>query len=514
MPDTQVNRDFKSESGLPAVPPSVTALSAGISAIRVAAMALALVALVLPSAPMHAQNAPVNDKLEMVVALFRHGIRPPLGAFASSANQYSGKAWPALQDWHAISGDKGPQWGNLTEHGKLLAQALGRHYAAHYRDIVGPRASGVYFWADVDERTQQTAQGLKNGFCSPNTGNIACHARLKGLDGAGIKDPLFHPFVAGCGQPDKAKLTEIANNIQKNQATWMRELSPTFSTFQTTLNCNGEAGCTPILKKWEQSPDKAKAGCGPDDCPNDPDANPVKWSGAFSYASGATEAFLLEYANNMPQNKVGWGRVNPPNPQIKPPNLGSMLQLHEFFFEKTQREDYIAKIQGSNLVREILDDLERAIKGPVLGCPHGDANSKFVGLVGHDTNLASVETLLNISWKFDNALFPAIPANDALPAGALIFELHNRGNAAQPDYFVRIFYVTFTPQQMRDYKQDAPSPKPKWLEVTSSNPESKTCGNGPHCDIPLDKFNRISSAAIDSKFLSSCTVPDKQTCGN
>jgi hypothetical protein len=176
--------------------------------------------------------------------------------------------------------------------------------------------------------------------------------------------------------------------------------------------------------------------------------------------------------------------------------MGHMLELHEFFFDKTQRQDYIAKIQGSNLVREILDDLERGAGLPAEGCPHGGAGSRFIGLVGHDTNLASVGKLLNLNWNFDATVFKNIPSDDALPAGALVFELRDRGSPDKPDLFVRIVYVTLTPEQMQSYRPPAPVPEPVRLNVTGPD-----CG-ARQCDISLARFKEI--AKPDQEFLSSC----------
>lgn len=90
------------------------------------------------------------------------------------------------------------------------------------------------------------------------------------------------------------------------------------------------------------------------------------------------------------------------------PKLSDLLQLHEFYFNKTEREEYLAGLQGANLVREILEPLNRgAGKPPPTGrCPHSEADDKFVGLVGHDTNLANLSTLLKVSWKFNNPKLP------------------------------------------------------------------------------------------------------------
>jgi 4-phytase/acid phosphatase len=465
--------------------------------------------LCLFAVPMQARDAPREDgQLKLVVALFRHGIRAPLKDFASCAHRHSGKPWPTLDQWRAIDDDdEKAQWGNLTVYGKSLATALGRHYAKHYGSFLGTGGSGVSLWADVDERTKQTALGLKDGFCGQSA---TCQVKVDGLFEAtkdSVKDPLFHPFAAGCGKPDNDHLNRIVTAIQQGKPAWMDKHDHGFQMVQDTLNCNGEKisdeckdpppypTCISLLKDW-QSRDTVGLGCGPDNCPDKPASGPIEWKGAFSYASGASEAFLLEYTNRMPMTQVGWGRIDASK-------LAGMLQLHELFFDKTDRESYIATIQGSNLLREILDDFERVAGGQLLGCPHGTRDSKFVGLVGHDTNLATVGSALNLRWRFDGPRWQGIPANDALPAGALILELRDRGRPGRPLYFVRIFYVTFTPQQMRDYK---PSDEPVWLDVANPN-----CHGGSHCEILLTTFRFMATRPLDARFFSKCES-GRQSC--
>jgi hypothetical protein len=189
------------------------------------------------------------------------------------------------------------------------------------------------------------------------------------------------------------------------------------------------------------------------------------------------------------------------------------LQLHEFYFEKTERglnhaapDLYLAGIQGSNLVREIRDQLNKIVQKPSLGdCPRPSGQSQFVGLVGHDTNLANVQTLLNVNWNFDDAQLPPdmreLPANDALPAGALVFELRQ---TSPSDYSVRIQYVTQSLNQIRNApQQDDP------FRVKT------TCGDGKEspCEMSLRDFNKLVTNAIQNykPFLSRCR-DGKQVC--
>jgi hypothetical protein len=193
------------------------------------------------------------------------------------------------------------------------------------------------------------------------------------------------------------------------------------------------------------------------------------------------------------------------------------LQLHEFYFDKTERELnhsapdlYLAGIQGSNLVREIRDQLNKVVrKAPPEDCPRRSGQSQFVGLIGHDTNLANVQTLLNVKWSFDkDQQLPAdmrkLPENDALPAGALVFELRQTG---QSDYKVRIQYITQSLEQMRNpHKQDQP-----YRVLTTCGGENATKVSP--CEMSLETFNAAVGKVVESykEFLPHCQG-DTQVC--
>src|SRR5207245_1234974 len=77
---------------------------------------------------------------------------------------------------------------------------------------------------------------------------------------------------------------------------------------EAVLACNkAETGCTPlsdvtdVAKPWIDGHERKE---------------PVEWKGRFSYASSASEAFLLEQANLM---QVAWGRN---------PDIARLLRLH------------------------------------------------------------------------------------------------------------------------------------------------------------------------------------------
>jgi 4-phytase/acid phosphatase len=469
-----------------------------------------------------------ENELKLVVALFRHGVRAPLPGFTPPiADKYSGQGWPSIAEWNVPS-DR--NWGDLTNRGRVLATALGSYYAQWYTKNGWPRGFKVFLWADTDRRTIDTAEALDTGFQQGGIpkGNITVES-LPTPSPTPPVDPLFHPFQAGCGTPDAKTLGQTVTDIKKGAQLWAQKLEARFKELYGVLECTAPT-CVPLEMLVDVIGTCPDVKSFPRTC-----ESPITWKGKlkgtttatatatatptptppgkFPYASSASEAFLLEYANNMAPNLVGWGRVDAAK------KLPSMMQLHEAYFELTERDPYLAKIQGSNLIREIRDLLRRTAETvePIdFNCLRADKASQFIGLVGHDTNIAGVGKLLQLSWQFDDAHLPPgehlpsdtsnLPPNDALPAGALVFELRERAG----QYFVRIDYVAQSLLQMRG-DPNRPPTEPFRFNVVCPGERGTTLSP---CEMPLDKFNQVVAKALgpDNPFLSRCTPDGNQVC--
>jgi 4-phytase / acid phosphatase len=451
-----------------------------------------------------------ENELKLVVALFRHGVRAPLPNFSKTENDHSQQGWPDLADWNV---PPNKTWGDLTTRGQVLATALGSYYAEWYKTKnAWPGGFSVYLWADTDQRTIDTAEALAQGFRQggpPNQDVTVGFLQTK------TADPLFHPFKAGCGIPDPKALANSVANIEKGRRQAAQKLAPNFDQLETVLSCTGPP-CLP-LKRVVDAVTVCIEGKDLPKC-----ESPIIWHGTFNgkcypgqfpYASSASEAFLLEYANSMPLNQVGWGQIDADN------NLHSTLQLHEAYFDLTEREPYLAKMGGSNLTREILDLINRKAGRvePIDGkCPRANKASQFVGLVGHDTNIADVGKLLHLSWQFTDAHLPPgealppdtrnLPDNDALPAGALVFELRERPGG----YFIRVNYVAQSLLQMRGDPKRPPT-NPFRFSVTCHDERGASLNP---CELPLDTFNKLVTKALgpDNPFLSRCGADGNQIC--
>lgn len=220
-------------------------------------------------------------QLKFVVALFRHGVRAPLPKFAEREDDHSGQPWPRTpSDWQAKN------WGDLTRRGTQLARDLGQDYARSYkRDW--PGGFKVYLWADVDQRNQDTASALADGFRKEQRVTVIVDHRSAG------PDPLFHPFKAHCGIPEPAELDRVVRNINNSWQQWATSkdyYADELNQLYDVLNCIQNPPCKTPLKVVADTAFAWSTGKDRD--------SPITWTsttppylGRFPYASSASEAF-------------------------------------------------------------------------------------------------------------------------------------------------------------------------------------------------------------------------------
>src|SRR5207247_4760632 len=123
---------------------------------------------------------------------------------------------------------------------------------------------------------------------------------------------------------------------------------------------------------------------------NDKDAAPtqVQLDGALRVGSTFTEILLLEYTNGFPKEEVGWDRIKG--------DMTLLFRVHAVSFDLEQRTPYVARLQGSRLLRKILLALTDQTDNAPGTAPPG---AKFVAYVGHDTNIANIGAMLELSWQ-------------------------------------------------------------------------------------------------------------------
>ena len=428
---------------------------------RLSGFVLALMAGGLIGAPPEAKAAG-DEVLQKVVIISRHGVRTP-EVSAAELDGWSTRAWPA---WNEPAGD-------LTARGAQLARLLGQYYRAYavaeqlLPEQGCPARGSVYFYADVAERARGTAQALLDGL-APGCG-IAYGGRQ---DGA--VDGLFHPVAAGvCRIDAMAAQTAILSRVAGDLNSVPPDFKAPFDTLQAGMDC-----CRPALCAAFGKPEGCKLAALPTALSPLPNGKGMAMIGALAIASTAAENFLLEYAEGKDASQVAWGRLNP----------AQMLQtfrLHTEAFDLMERTPYMARRQGSAL---LLRAAAAVTGGHSSGLGSADValrDAKFIAFVGHDTNIANIAGILDLTWTQ-----AGYQRNQTPPAGALVFEVRMGTDKKQRVY---TSYLAQSLEQMRrasPLTQEAPPLKtPLRIRGCSANTPGFPC--------LMDEFAVVLRNALD-----------------
>lgn len=333
-------------------------------------------------------------KLERVVMLMRHGIRPPT------------KAQPVPVKYGA---DKWPSWGVapglLTERGAAGVRLLGGGDRALYaqRGLVGagcPAPGAVVLKASGKPRAIDTAKNWATAFMPGCTATVD-HPTEDG------PDPIFHGLDDEPASFDGAKaLTEARAALPKGGiAEEARRHRPLLVLLARAMGCAAPA--CPLLTEPTELIGSAH------DRP--------ELEGPIDVGSTASQSFLLEYLEGMPMKDVAWGRASRAD-------IERMLEFHPTKFRYSNRPDYVARNAAAPLAKEMLAAL--------------DSPAKLTLLAGHDTNIADTGGFFRLHWKV-----PQYPVDDVPPGGALGFELLRDAKGVR---FVRAFFRAQTMDQLRN----------------------------------------------------------------
>lgn len=357
-------------------------------------------------------------KLDKVVMLMRHGIRPPTKAVVVPAG-YSQEQWPA---WPV-------DFGLLTPRGAEGVKLLGARDRVDYRSR-GLLADGcpppgtIVVKASEKERAIATARSWIEGFM-PGCAMQVSHPTT------GDDDKIFH----GLGTPsapidgqralDAAVARLPAGGLTAETDRFRGELTLLARVIDCTL-----PGC-PLLTQ----PSRLVA--QPSDRPD--------MEGPLDVASTASQTLLMEYLEGLPMNQVGWGRVSRGE-------IEQLLRFHPLKFRYSNRPEYIAAAAAAPIVREIVAAFD------------GRNPARVTLLAGHDTNVADLGGRFDLHWRV-----PSYPADEIPPGSALGFELLSDSFG---DQYVRAFYRAQTMDQLRHLVplDQANSPSLSYLPIPG-------CGN-------------------------------------
>jgi 4-phytase / acid phosphatase len=403
-----------------------------------------------------------DEVLQKVVIVSRHGVRTP-EVSAAELDLWSSRPWPAWTE---------PP-GALTAHGAQLAKLLGQYYRAYAvseqllpEQGCPPRGS-VLVYADVVERTRSTAQALLDGMAP------GCGIAYRSKPDATV-DGLFHPVAAGvCRLDAMAAQTAILSRVAGDLNSVTPDFKAPFDALQAGMDC-----CKPALCAAFGKPEGCKLASLPTALSPLPDGRGIAMLGALAIASSATENILLQYADGLDASQVAWGRLSP----------AQMLQafrLHTEALDLLERTPYLARRQGSAL---LLRAASAVTGGHSSGLGSADIalqDAKFIALVGHDTNIANIAGILDVTWTQ-----PGYQRNQTPPAGALVFEVRTGADKKQ-----RV-YTSYLAQSLEQMRKASP--------LTLEAPPLKTplrirgcSANTPGFPCLLDEFAVVIRNALD-----------------
>jgi len=340
---------------------------------------------------------PDHLQLEKVVMLFRHGVRAPLdGEVADPA--LARQPWPTWPVPASV----------LTPHGREGMRLLGVYDRELFsaRGLLPstgcPSSGSISIWTNTEQRTIASGEALAEGL-APD-----CHLPV-GHQPQDSDDPLFHPLEAHAVPFDAQDAVRSINDQTGGPAYLTAPYRHAIQQMETILDCRA-------------------AGCNIADAPASlslsSDGHGIDLKGPIQITSGTAQVLLLQYAQGMPLNDVGWGRATPAR-------LAEISRLHALLFDIYARPDYMARRIAGPLSRHLLTLFD-------------DAHSPRLNLfVASDNNIAALTSLLDVHFHIDSY------GNDDPPPGGA-FGIAVLRDPTSGKRYVRLFYQAQTLNQLRN----------------------------------------------------------------
>ncbi|WP_085247171.1 bifunctional glucose-1-phosphatase/inositol phosphatase [Gilliamella mensalis] len=366
--------------------------------------------------------------LEQVVVFSRHGLRAPLASPTSTLGKITPYQWPQSDTPASY----------LTTRGGALESYFGHYFSQWLADNKlltadnCPNEKDVYIYTNSLQRTIATGQFFIVGAYP------GCILPIVHKEKLGQMDPLFFPVIRDDSVEFKqAAIASINKNADVNGITGLnKKLNNAYQNmakiidYQKSTNCITDKQCDFIDLPTELIIEKGK----------EPGI-----TGPLRTGTSIADAFILQYYEGTPLKKIAWGKIKDAQ------QLKQLVAIKEHYNTVLFGSPTVAKHVSANLVNYInhafTDNGETA---------------KFTLLVGHDSNVASLFSAMQIqSYNLPNQ-FETTPIG-----GKVVFQKWRDNRSGENLMKIEYFYQST--EQIRNLSPLNRHNPPQKVTLTMTN---------------------------------------------
>jgi len=349
-----------------------------------------------------------GQSLEQVVVLSRHGLRAPLATGGSALAKVTPKTWPS---WSTPGS-------YLTTRGGVLEAYFGQYFANWLNDtnLVPnngcPSEKDIYIYSNSMQRTIATAQYFSVGAYP------GCDIKVTHRVEFNKMDPVFNPVITdGSAVFQKQAIAAMNEIAGEGGIEGLNErLKPSYALAARVVDYNNSETC------------KIDKRCSLTEEPSALSANVNKEpgiSGALRTGTIISDALILQYYEGFPMSKVGWGNIKSDK------EWKSLVEIKDWYTDVLFASPLVAK----HISKPLVTYMQSVWTNP--------KSAKFTFLVGHDSNIASVLSALEVKEYVLPDQFEKTPIG-----GKIVFQRW-KDNATNKQ-LMKIEYVYQTTDQIRE----------------------------------------------------------------
>lgn len=345
-------------------------------------------------------------KLQEMVVLSRHSIRAPLSGNGSALANLTSHRWT---DWSAAPSE-------LTSRGGALETMMGQYFRKYlvrqglFPENYVPSADDVNLYANSMQRTLATARYFSAGFMP--VANLMVNHRFT----PSKMDPVFNPRLTKVTPEFKEQaMKEIAAmGGEKGIRGINEDLKDNYGLIAEVLDLKDSPAAKDGMTAFDNYDTQIILELGQEPA----------MKGSLKDANSASDAFILQYYEEPDSVKAAFGH------KLTRDQWAQIAEIKDVYGDVLFTAPIVAANVANPLLRYMYDEL------------NSDAR-KFTYLVGHDSNIASVNAALGVEeYELPDAIEKKTPIGSKL-----VMEKWLGKDGKQ---YVSLSLVYQTPDQLRN----------------------------------------------------------------